>query len=376
MYFTPTESPPVSEPTDLATLIDTQIRAAGPISLSTYMRLCLTHPTLGYYKNADPLGTAGDFITAPEISQIFGELIGLWVAGTWQAMGTPAAIDLVELGPGRGTLMEDAMRVISQVPGLPQTIRLNLVETNTALIAEQKKRLQQYNPRWISEISELDDTATPLIIIANEFFDALPIKQIQKAGGNWHERLIGLKSDQRAWGLSPTPLPAEALPAAIRDAEDGAVWETSLIAREVMGDIAARLASRRGALLAIDYGYATTQTGDTFQAIERHAFADPLAHPGQADLTAHVDFEALAEAATNKGANALPLQTQKGFLEALGITQRTQTLQKANPAMHDSLAAATHRLIGEDQMGGLFKCLCVTAPGLKPYPFDGSVTEA
>ena len=357
-------------------MIETQIRAAGPISLSTYMRLCLTHPTLGYYKNADPLGASGDFITAPEISQIFGELIGLWIAGTWQALGNPPAIDLVELGPGRGTLMEDAMRVISQVPGLPAAIRLNLVETNAALIREQQKRVLQYQPRWITELSHLDDSTAPLIIIANEFFDALPIKQFQKAKGVWHERLIGIRDDQRSWGLSPTPLPAETLPEAIRDAEDGAVWETAFIAQEVMGGIAERIVKRRGALLAIDYGYEKTQTGDTFQAIEKHGFADPLAHPGKADLTAHVDFEALGSAATRKGASAHPLQTQARFLSALGISQRTESLSKANPGMVETLDAATSRLIGTDQMGTLFKCLCVTSPGLKPYPFDGSLPEA
>lgn len=371
----PTGNHAVPETSDLGQQIDAQIRASGPMSLSTYMRLCLTHPTLGYYKRADPLGAGGDFVTAPEISQMFGEIIGLWIANCWRTMGMPPRFDLVELGPGRGTLMDDALRVLSRVEGATEAMRLVLVETNDALIAAQKQRLARYNPKWIAEIDQLDDSDAPLIIIANEFFDALPIKQFQKHQGQWHERAIGLRDNKRAWGLAPTPLPSDSLPPAIRKAADGEVWEAGLVAQEVMADIAKRLAARTGALLAIDYGYAHTQTGDTFQAIEKHQFADPLANPGKADLTAHVDFEALGRAANAAGANALPLMTQAQFLQILGINERVDSLSKANPGLAAHIAAARDRLVAGDQMGTLFKVLCVASPGLTPYPFGNDAPD-
>lgn len=354
---------------DLGQQIDAQIRTSGPISLSTYMRLCLTHPTLGYYKNADPLGAKGDFITAPEISQMFGEFIGLWIGNCWQSMGSPASFDLVELGPGRGTLMEDALRVLARIEGTTNAMRLNLIETNETLIEAQKQRLGQYDPRWINEIEQLDDANTPLIIIANEFFDALPIKQFQKHNNQWHERAIGLRDDTRGWGLSPTPMPSDQMPPAIRKAEEGEVWEAGLIGQETMAEIATRLATRKGALLAIDYGYARTQTGETFQAVEKHGFANPLENPGQADLTAHVDFEALARTAIHAGAQPLPLMTQADFLRTLGIEERATTLTHANPALAQDIGSAKERLTAADQMGTLFKVLCVASPGLTPYPF-------
>lgn len=363
------------ETLDLAEQINAQIRASGPMSLSTYMRLCLTHPSLGYYKNADPIGAEGDFITAPEISQMFGEFIGLWVANCWQAMGAPSHFELVELGPGRGTLMDDALRVIARVDGTINAMQLTLVETNATLIDMQKQRLGAHNPRWIKEISELDDNDTPLIIIANEFFDALPIKQYQKHKGQWHERAIGLRDNVRGWGLAPTPLPETHMPTVLRTANDGDVWEASFIAQETMAEIAKRLVARKGALLAIDYGYDRTRTGDTFQAIEKHAFADPLANPGQADLTAHVDFEALGQAARNAGAELQPFMTQAQFLRGLGIEERAATLAQANPELAADITTAKERLIADNQMGTLFKVLSVTAPGLTPYPFDQNAPD-
>lgn len=359
----------------LAEQINTQIIATGPMSLSTYMRLCLTHPTLGYYKNDDPLGKSGDFITAPEISQMFGEFVGLFISNLWRNIGQPKRFKLVELGPGRGTLMQDAMRVMARVEGLSDAIELILVETNKALVEAQEQRLGSYNPQWIAEIEELDSSEDPLIIIANEFFDALPIKQYQKHQGKWHERAIGLREGQRAWGLSPTPLPPSLLPVPVRNADDGAVWESGQVGVEVMSEIAKRLVKRGGALLAIDYGYAHTQTGDTFQAVAKHEFADPLLEPGEADLTAHVDFEALSHAATEAGANAMPLITQAQFLQRLGIDERSTSLAAANPELANDIHGAKERLTGEKQMGNLFKALAITAPGVVPYPFGQSANE-
>lgn len=357
---------------DLSVQIDNQIRTSGPMSLSTYMRLCLSHPRLGYYRTGVPLGAGGDFVTAPEISQTFGEMIGVWIANAWQTMGSPPSFDLVELGPGRGTLMADAVRVLARVPGLLDAARVLLAESSPELISEQKRRLAELNPQWITEIAQADDRDTPLLVIANEFFDALPVKQYQKADGAWHERVIGLEAGKRVWGLDPTPLPAESLPESVRDAEDGAVWESARIAADVMTDIAERLARRTGALLAIDYGYDRTQTGDTFQAIAGHDYADPLAAPGEADLTTHVDFAALAEAARTGGAAPGPLLTQAQFLTALGIEQRHESLAAANPGKAEELAAAVERLTGPEKMGTLFKCLCVASGGLNLYPFDGT----
>lgn len=360
----------MSNPTTLSELIDMEIRTSGPISLANYMSLCLTHPKFGYYKTADPLGKTGDFITAPEISQIFGELIGLWIANCWQSMGSPEKFTLLELGPGRGTLMSDALRVMQNVPGVIDAKQLILLETNDAFISAQRQKLLAHNPQWIEDISELPG-GQPLIVIANEFFDALPIRQYQKLNGKWHERAIGLKNAKRTMGLAPTPFPSEHLPAEIRDAADDAVWEAGMAGLKLMQDITTHLNKDSGALLAIDYGYDTTQTGDTFQAIENHEYVDPLANPGKADLTAHVDFAALARAAKVAGATPHPLITQNDFLRALGIADRTETLAKANPNLAQDIIGGAERLVSPEQMGKLFKVLCVSASCDTPYPFNG-----
>lgn len=360
---------PESADTPLGEKINAEIDLSGPMSLSTYMRLCLTHPELGYYRKSDPLGAGGDFITAPEISQMFGEMIGFWIAATWQMLGSPAKIQLVELGPGRGTLMADALRAVKNLPGLLDAAQLTLLETSPALIKTQKQALSTYNPEWIAEIGDISIDGPPLIVIANEFFDALPIKQYQKANGQWFERLIGLREGKRTWGLSQTPLHEDHLPAALKDAGDNEIWESASTADTVMADIAQRVAGRRGALLAIDYGYDRTQTGDTLQAVTKHRYADPLANPGEADLTAHVDFEALAFSGRVGGGQAHPLINQTQFLAAMGIGPRADALMKANPAQAGNIRAALKRLTDGDAMGTLFKVLCISSNELAPYPF-------
>lgn len=363
----------MAEPLDLGDQINAQIRATGPMSISTYMRLCLTHPTLGYYKKADPLGAKGDFVTAPEISQLFGEMIGIWLANTWTSLGAPKAFDLVELGPGRGTLLADALRVIKNVPGMIDAMRLALVETNPALIEKQKNLLTPFTPIWVTELSQLDDHTTPILMVANEFFDALPIRQFIKKDGTWHERLIGLEGDKRQYGLSPTPLHTELIPDQMKDSSDGAIFEQSLLSQDVISTISDKLQNRSGALLAIDYGYTQTQIGDTFQAIENHQFADPLANPGKADLTAHVDFESLAKAATHTTGTDQNTLTQAAFLKAMGIVERTESLKAKNPDHAANLETDLNRLIGDTEMGSLFKCLCISSEGLNPYPFAAEV---
>lgn len=356
------------DPNKLAELIDRTIREAGPISVSTYMRLCLTHPQWGYYNRANPLGRAGDFVTAPDISQTFGELIGLWILLTSRQL-PGERIELVELGPGRGTLIEDALHAMAQMGADLSRFKITLAEVSPVLIAEQKERLSEFSPHWIENLDALAEDGPPLVVIANEFFDALPIKQYQKAGADWHERLIGLQDHRRVYGLDPNPIPETSLPASVHGAPEGAIFESAAIAAEIMADLGTRLTRRGGALLAIDYGYAATQTGDTFQAVAGHAPADPLAGPGTADLTAHVDFAALAGAAAQGGAIVHPLLTQTAFLGALGIAERFKALIDANPDRAEALGQDITRLVGEDQMGTLFKVLCVTSPGLAPYPF-------
>ncbi|MEX2278183.1 MAG: SAM-dependent methyltransferase [Cucumibacter sp.] len=356
-------------PASLGALIDAQIRAAGPMSLSTYMSLCLGHPTFGYYRTRDPFGRAGDFVTAPEISQMFGEMIGAFVASAWHALGQPDRFDLVELGPGRGTLMSDILRVASGPPGLIEAMRLLLVETSEPLIAAQREKLAPVVPVWCASVDNINPEGPPLIVVANEFYDVLPIKQFQKLADGWHERLVGLVDGKRRFGPSPLALPRRALPEAVRSSAIGTVWEAGLAAEATMSTLAGRLAKRKGTVLIIDYGYAETRTGETFQAVERHAFADPLARPGEADLTAHVDFEALARAARQAGVVPRPLLTQAQFLAAMGIVPRARALGATNPVDAESITADLRRLTAGDHMGALFKVLCITSPGLAPYPF-------
>ncbi|RYD89659.1 MAG: class I SAM-dependent methyltransferase, partial [Sphingomonadales bacterium] len=215
-----------TEQMPLADLIDRQIREAGPMSIATYMGLALTHPRAGYYSGADPLGAKGDFVTAPEISQMFGELIGFFLVNLWQQSGEPKSFTLLELGPGRGTLMQDALRVAARAEGFLDACHLQLFETNPALRAQQAERLGKYNPYWASEIDAVADD--PLFVVANEFFDALPIRQFIKASDGWHERQVGLRDGKRAFGLSPTPIADAAMPEAVRNAEPGEVYEVSL----------------------------------------------------------------------------------------------------------------------------------------------------
>lgn len=351
----------------LGDLIDMQIRTGGPISIATYMGLCLTHPTRGYYRKADPLGSAGDFITAPEISQMFGEMIGAWIADLYMQMGSPRSLTLLELGPGRGTLMSDALRVAIRAPGISEALMLTLYETNPDLRAIQSETLKAYDPKFVSEPEDIFDG--PVIVIANEFFDALPVRHFVRRGGKWFERMVGLADGCRVFGLSPTPYEGALLGPAFADAEEGAVAEIGLAAKQFATRLGKVIGPRGGALLAIDYGYGRTQPGETLQALSRHRFADPLEDPGAADLTTHVDFEALGEALRMAGLNVAPLVAQGNFLTSLGITARHAALAAQNPQRAEELDAALHRLTHPDAMGTLFKAFCAASPGLKPAGF-------
>ena len=357
----------MSDPT-LPELIDMQIRTTGPMSIATYMGLCLTHPRQGYYKGADPLGATGDFVTAPEISQMFGELVGFFFVNVWQQMGSPKAFTLLELGPGRGTLMADILRVACRAEGFRDALDLRLFETNPSLIAEQNARLEAYGPKWIDAFDKVGDG--PLLVVANEFYDALPIRQFVRSEQGWHERVVGLTDGKRAFGLSPTPIPNSAMPEAIASAGVNEVLEVGLASGEVTARLARTISTQGGALLAIDYGYGMTQTGETLQGVRRHAYADVLEAPGETDLSAHVDFEAIGSVASKAGLAVQPLLTQGQFLTRMGINDRAKALSAANPGSAADIAGAKARLVSPDQMGELFKVFCAASPGLMPPGFS------
>jgi len=338
-----------------------RIARTGPLSLADYMAECLLHPDHGYYATRDPLGAAGDFITAPEISQMFGELIGLWLAQVWMDQGAPGRIVLAELGPGRGTLMADALRATKAVPGFHDALSLHLVEASPVLRAAQDAALKGYSPTFHDSLADLPEGA--LFLIANEFFDALPIRQFQRVGTGWSERMIGAEGDRLIRGLSP-PAPVAAL-AHRSDVTDGQIVETCAPAEALAGEIGRRVADHGGAALIIDYGD-WHSIGDTFQALRGHAPVDPLEAPGTADLTAHVAFGPLARAAAPARASAL---TPQGvFLERLGITHRAQTLARSlTGAALDTHVAAHRRLTHPQEMGHLFRVLALSPSG-QPLP--------
>lgn len=340
----------------------TRLALSGPMTLADYMSEALGNPRHGYYRNRDPLGAQGDFITAPEISQIFGELIGAWLAERWQALGSPARVVLAELGPGRGTLMADALRATRAVPGFHQAIELHLVDINPALRDAQRTALASFAaPQWHDGFSAVPDDA-PLLLVANEFFDALPIRQLQRTERDWRERLVALHDETLRFVLAPGPSPfASLLSPDLMHAAPGAIAELCLPGRALVRDIAERLSRQRGAALIIDYGYARPRLGDSLQAIAEHNKTDPLVAPGEADLSAHVDFVALAQSAQGAGAVAYGPVMQGDFLRALGIEQRLAALQQRADARQAAvLESGVTRLIAPGQMGTLFKALALT----------------
>ncbi len=347
------------------------IAQEGPMSLERFMTLAALHAQHGYYKTKLPIGARGDFITAPEIHQMFGELIGLWAAEVWHALGAPAQLRLIELGPGRGTLMADILRAARIVPEFCRALDVHLVEASEMLMEEQRRALAAENVpvTWHNDIDSLPPG--PVILIANEFFDALPVRHYIKGRDGWHERLIGLDCDGRlCFGLAPG---AETVLNA--DAQEGQILEIGIVAQKLMSRLAEHVANESGVALVIDYGYVKTQAGETLQAVRGHEYADPLQAPGEADLSAHVDFAALAKAAYAAGADVHGPITQGTFLTRLGIVQRAEALKrKADAAQVAAIDAALARLAlpgpvagREASMADLFKVLAVTMPGL-PVP--------
>jgi SAM-dependent MidA family methyltransferase len=347
------------------------IAVAGPMPVADYMRLCLTHPRYGYYINKDPLGAGGDFITSPEVSQMFGELIGAWMAAVWQQMGSPEKVRIVELGPGRGTLMLDVLRATKGMNGFCAAIALHLVEISPALQRMQKRRLEAFDvPRlWSTTLDDVPDG--PCIIIANEFIDALPVHQAIKLSDGWHERVVEVAADDTLTiGPARDPLPQfeATLPRSLRQCPEGSIyeWRSDRMALEL-----GRRVRTRGAALVIDYGHTRHGMGQTLQAVFRHSFTDPLRLPGRADLTAHVDFASLAQCAEIIGGRSHGPISQGEFLRRLGIEQRAAALKaQASAEQRAEIDAALDRLIGGGPrgMGELFKALAIADPEFAPLP--------
>ena len=348
------------------------IRRDGPISVADYMALCLGDPDHGYYTTRDPLGAKGDFTTAPEISQVFGELIGLWCAVTWQHMRSPSPFILGELGPGRGTLMGDALRAARSVPGFSEAVRVHLVETSPVLVAAQERTLSGYGTvRWHEHIEHIPPGAS--IILANEFLDALPVRQFVLKGGEWYERCIGLKDDgMLEFRLSPSPIEdAGLLPGKVRQAaRDGDIAEVREAVDGIVTELASRAQDQPLAALFIDYGHEESAPGDTLQAVIAHEYTDPLSGPGNADLTAHVDFSRLAQHARDAGLRVHGPMSQGAFLMALGLKERTERLiENTDRETARILASGAQRLADTAQMGQLFKVMALTSGELSPPPF-------
>jgi NADH dehydrogenase [ubiquinone] 1 alpha subcomplex assembly factor 7 len=343
--------------TSLQDHILARIAAEGPMRLSDYMATCLLHPSLGYYTTRPPFGAQGDFITAPEISQMFGELLGLCLAQSWLDQGSPAPFTLAELGPGRGTLMADVLRATRGVAGFHAAARIHLIEASPALMAAQRATLAGYNVTWGQDAAQLPDA--PLFLLANEFFDALPIRQFHREADGWAEVMVGAAGGALVFGKS-APMQVPSLAHKLAGAKIGDVVEICPSASPIMAAIGARIAAHGGAALIVDYG-AWDGFGDTFQAMRGHSYADPLCSAGLADLTAHVDFAALARAAMADASQPelrCTFATQGAFLAALGIGARSAALaaRMTGNALQTHLAA-TARLTNAGQMGQVFKVL-------------------
>ena len=351
------------------------IEALGPISVAEYMALCLSDPQDGYYMTRDPFGRSGDFTTAPEVSQMFGELVGAWLAVAWRTIGRPKNAVVAEMGPGRGTLMKDMARALSQVqPDLRQSGSFKLIETSPKLAWAQATILQG-TPGTFDGHTDIDELPLqPLLIVGNELFDAIPIRQYVKTASGWRERMVDIDTDENFRFVPGVGSLDEALlPDDAGTAPEGAIVEIAPARSALMQKIAARIAAGGGAGIFIDYGYRKPAVGDTFQAMKKHAYVDPFATPGEADLTAHVDFHALAVAARAEGLDA-HLMPQGKFLLDMGILERAGQLgANADEAVRERLSGEVERLAAPDQMGTLFKVLAILPAGAKVPPFSAPI---
>jgi NADH dehydrogenase [ubiquinone] 1 alpha subcomplex assembly factor 7 len=356
--------------TGLPEQLKQQMSGQGAISVADYMAWCMTAHEGAYYRRGNPIGATGDFVTAPEVSQIFGELIAVWAIAVWQSMGSPSSFVLAELGPGRGTLMHDALRAARSVPAFRDAAHIHLIESSTTLRETQGQALAPFcKPQWHQSLAAVPEA--PLIIIANEFFDALPVEQHVFENGSWHKRLVKLDADALSFTAGRLALPpVELLPA--REPREGDIIEHRPAAASLLEVIGARARQAPAALLVVDYGYARKDYGDTLQGVRQHGYAHPLEAPGEADLSAHVNFAELIQAAETAGlAPWGPIQ-QSEFLLALGLETRLRTLMTAaEEEQRAALYLGARRLVDPFQMGSLFKVMAVTSADLPaPPPFS------
>lgn len=361
--------------TPLALKIVRLIEQSGPLRISDYFALCLADPEHGYYQSREPFGRSGDFITAPEVSQLFGEMIGVFMVHAWQAQGAPSDVRIVEIGPGRGTLMSDALRVISRLaPEFYSAATIHMVETSERLRTVQRQTLVRIKDRisWHAAFEEVPAGFT--LMVANELFDAIPIRQFVKTTDGFRERVVGLDDfGALAFGLGPDGLDPSLLPVDEAVVPVGEVFEVAPARTAVMQAVAAKIVRDGGTALTIDYGHLVTGFGDTLQAVYRHDYDPPLSRPGEADLTSHVDFEALGEAAEAAGAHVHRPLTQGEFLVGLGIVERAGALGADRDALTQAaIRDAVNRLAGEGEgrMGALFKVLAISGDDVRIAPFD------
>ena len=345
------------------------IEAQGSLSLAHFMSIALSDSRHGYYTNNVPIGKDGDFITSPEISQMFGELVGIWCATMWQAMGEPEKIAVVEFGPGKGTLMKDFLRGTRNVKGFHKAVSVYLMEISNKLQKIQQEVLNGENVKveWISDLSKIPEV--PILFVANEFFDALPIHQFVKSDGEWLERLVTVEGGNLALVLSPTPtVKTSLIPKEYRDASDGSIYELCPAAIEITKDIAGHINKFGGTGIIIDYGYDKNPLQDSLQAVREHSYKDILDNPGKTDITSYVDFSAIRKTANDADINAFGLVEQGDFLSAMGMEIRTKLLLKsADDKQKKEILSAVERLVSSKQMGAMFKCMALTNKNL-PIP--------
>ena len=341
-----------------AAFLRNTIRQQGPVDLGTFMGVAVTH----YYQTRDPFGVDGDFTTAPEISQMFGEILGAWVADCWDKLGCPDPFILLECGPGRGTLMADMLRTAKNMPGFINAMNLYLMETSPVLMERQGQALKEYNPKWLEGgdlVRELP--SMPSIIIGNEFLDALPIRQLVKHANGWHEKMVALDGDDFVFGLAPaSDNLLQFIPRDILDAANDVVFEVSPSRYHFVQNIASFLQQNHGAALMIDYGHSVSAPGDTLQALKAHKFISVLENVGDADITSHVDFSAVIRVAEDVSIATFGPVEQGFFLQRLGIIQRSEVLKnKATKAQQNEIDMALKRLCDPDEMGRLFKVVAL-----------------
>jgi len=350
----------------LEAYIKTQITHNGPITIAHYMNLALGHPEYGYYMGRDPLGAAGDFTTAPEISQMFGELLGAWLVDSWMKLGGPKKFYLVEGGPGRGTLMADALRATKKMTEFHEASSLYMIETSPYLMERQREKLSAHSPVHVHSIDEIPNDA-PILFLANELLDAFPVHQLEYRDNIWCERVVGIKEGALSIGYVPAPPPliehiCDDLKAQVKE---GDIYEIGSARETFVAKLADRVTAQNGAALLIDYGHVRSAFGDTLQAMKKHEFVPILEDSGNADLTSHVDFGALQNILSDKNIARFTVETQSDFLRTLGIIERAEALKSiATKAQQENIDSGLTRLIANDQMGDLFKIMAFASAGI------------